>query len=103
MTAKKISISLPEHLYEQLKARPLESVSGHIVALLEAEQQCLDWLAERERVFGELPADPEAEAYWSARLRMTAEEVLAENIAQDAQAAQGVEPGAAGGGRGRAA
>jgi Arc/MetJ-type ribon-helix-helix transcriptional regulator len=72
MTAKKIDISLPEDLYDWVRASVdtgrADSVSGLITTVLAAERARNRWLAEQEHVFGALPVDPDADAQWRARL-----------------------------------
>ncbi|WP_155351699.1 hypothetical protein [Acrocarpospora pleiomorpha] len=79
MTAKKIGISLPEDLYEWVRSGVdsgrSDSVSERIATVLAAERARDLWLAEQERVFGALPADPDADAYWKERLRMSPTEI----------------------------
>jgi Arc/MetJ-type ribon-helix-helix transcriptional regulator len=86
MTAKKIGISLDPELYEWVRASVdagrAESVSERIADVLKAERERDAWLAERERIFGALPDDPDADAYWAARLHRTPEQILAENAGQ---------------------
>lgn len=81
MTVKKIGVSLPEGLHKELAARAeageIPSISGHIVALLEAERVRADWIAAEEEVFGQLPSDESADAAWSERLRQSPDQIRA--------------------------
>ncbi|MEO3857387.1 hypothetical protein [Acrocarpospora sp. B8E8] len=51
-----------------MDAGQADSVSERIATVLAAERTRDLWLAEQERVFGALPADPDADAHGKERL-----------------------------------